>query len=1347
MTSPPPDVPSFLGRIVDANGVAVGTCFQIEPGVLATACHVVAGLDAGAAGGQVQVGQLAGGAVWPAVVHAVNSVQDLAVLRCDRPLAGSVAGLVAAASVAPATPVVVQGVSDFPNPSGHRFDSTVTTGVWQGSAVRQDGVVVGQLDAAGLVRGMSGGPVRRIGDGMVVGIVSARYNAATPRMRDTVWVARAEDLEPMLAGLSKIRVRQVEVGEVVDVMVDELRATRAIRLRRLRRRLISAAGSVGVALATNVAAGVVQARSWWIAGLIVLGAIAASLFLEDADARRRQLREARVDAPIQRLRSLARDQWRKEAAQLGVTDPRQLSVKLRPAPLDESDQALFEQDLLSVAAGDVAAADGAALAQVWLRHDRLVLLGRNGAGKTELLIAMLIELFRREEPANQVPLLIPIAGWNAATTALDLWLEQWLVTSYEFLADRDADGRTLAKRLLDSNQIAMVLDGLDELPDRTRHEALKKIVAATVAATASAAQPRRILLSSRTDDYHEAARATGQAAVEFPGAACLTVAAPETTDVLYYLRRGAGDPERWNQFSELLAGDAELRALFSTPLKVMLLDRLYNPSPDDEAPDFAILASMPHAAIERLLLGSFLPAAYRPILAGERPNEDDVDYEQIVKVRSERARRFLRQLILFGHESTPNRAGERPGPPELNSHDGDRAVTDIAWWDLGLPVPRTGTTRVMARVAGAAVVFAWTGLSAGLLNGWVFHKLTSGLTDALRIGVAALVCYVVLLALTDRGRAAMVAALGAYIGGVITGSYDLAIAAGLAAGFSWRPLALVRVGTPYAVAVGALAALAPAPVRLAQHYDLVALEPSLTEGFAAGFADGLVSGWDQDITGAIATGTAAALLTMLGMRFTPVQSRARSWRWSGPPLWGLARLPRPGPVTAAVLAGAAVCLISAWGNQVRPKTIHHILLAPFDGLAIALAVWIAATLAHTGASPVRWLWLRRPRYRWLLRVRRTGTQRPALAGLAIAVVIGAAAFAANYAKTDVVADWARAGADAITAGLIVWAVLHARANKGAASVDRAGGLDRRWSHVTALAVTITIGIVATTLYSRSAGWGAAAAYGAALVVILSSRPWWMRWFASSTAAMDGGRIPPLGAGVCALLSLGPITGMPYGLIYALLVGLASKVAAEISDRSMPALRIRRSAPGIIGGALLGGTVAAAASFSGIDVRWIPLVGVSVALAAAFAFGTYGSTPGKTVVMSPRLLLARDRRVFLVSTAVVAGAIGFAVGVRTNAGGQSTTTAVTAALVGLTTYGLTAGLTVAAAQSRFIAYSRDLLILAAQCRLPWRLMRFLDEAYRRGVLRRYGPIYRLRHQEFEDYLVTSEAAPSTRLSTS
>lgn len=54
-------------------------------------------------------------------------------------------------------------------------------------------------------------------------------------------------------------------------------------------------------------------------------------------------------------------------------------------------------------------------------------------------------------------------------------------------------------------------------------------------------------------------------------------------------------------------------------------------------------------------------------------------------------------------------------------------------------------------------------------------------------------------------------------------------------------------------------------------------------------------------------------------------------------------------------------------------------------------------------------------------------------------------------------------------------------------------------------------------------------------------------------------------------------------------------------------------------------------------------------------------------------------------------------------------------------------------------SRFLLALAG--RLPWRVMSFLDDAHRRGVLRQAGGVYQFRHARLQDHLASAERSTS------
>ncbi|MFI5908209.1 tetratricopeptide repeat protein [Dactylosporangium sp. NPDC051541] len=197
-----------LGRVLSSDRVPVATCFQVSPGVVVTAGHVLA-----EAGRTVLVDALAGdeGAV-PARVLRVDAVHDLAVLEVAQGvLTGVVAGFAPTAEQAMSTPVTVAGVADAAG-------FVEASGRLEGSATR-DGVVVGRVESPAVTAGMRGAPVRRRSDGLVVAVVSGRHNSADGWLRDSVWVIRVEELLAVLDGLADVWVGRSSVGAAVDVSV------------------------------------------------------------------------------------------------------------------------------------------------------------------------------------------------------------------------------------------------------------------------------------------------------------------------------------------------------------------------------------------------------------------------------------------------------------------------------------------------------------------------------------------------------------------------------------------------------------------------------------------------------------------------------------------------------------------------------------------------------------------------------------------------------------------------------------------------------------------------------------------------------------------------------------------------------------------------------------------------------------------------------------------------------------------------------------------------------------------------------------------------------------------------
>lgn len=234
MTDPDRRVPSYLGRILDAVGTPVGTCFQVADGVLVTAWHVLDDLDAGGHGDEVMVDALADShPPASARVAQVDPLHDLAVLICSKQLTSTIGMVGVTDTVDFATPVVVTGVATVDD-GGHQYRFLDAVGHWRGGTTRDMQVPLGRLGTESVTPGMSGAPVRRIVDDVVIGVVSARYNSTDGWLRDSVWVARIEDLMPLLAGVAEVPLAGNPVdGSQRGDAIHELRAVHPHRAAKI----------------------------------------------------------------------------------------------------------------------------------------------------------------------------------------------------------------------------------------------------------------------------------------------------------------------------------------------------------------------------------------------------------------------------------------------------------------------------------------------------------------------------------------------------------------------------------------------------------------------------------------------------------------------------------------------------------------------------------------------------------------------------------------------------------------------------------------------------------------------------------------------------------------------------------------------------------------------------------------------------------------------------------------------------------------------------------------------------------------------------------------------------------
>ena len=197
-------VPGYLGRVLDGDGAPVGTCFQVAPGVLVTAWHVLDDIGAAAENARVRIDPLAGGEAFGAAVARMDPLRDLAVLTSALGLP-AVAGPLAATDQIPLRVKVTVTGHAVPDDPGHRYRFLDAPGEWAGGTTRDDAVPLGRMTSSAVVPGMSGGPVIRDSDGAVAGVVSGRYNSADGWLAGTVWVARTEDLAGCWTGSPRSR--------------------------------------------------------------------------------------------------------------------------------------------------------------------------------------------------------------------------------------------------------------------------------------------------------------------------------------------------------------------------------------------------------------------------------------------------------------------------------------------------------------------------------------------------------------------------------------------------------------------------------------------------------------------------------------------------------------------------------------------------------------------------------------------------------------------------------------------------------------------------------------------------------------------------------------------------------------------------------------------------------------------------------------------------------------------------------------------------------------------------------------------------------------------------------------
>lgn len=190
-----------------------------------------------------------------------------------------------------------------------------------------------------------------------------------------------------------------------------------------------------------------------------------------------------------------------------------------------------------------------------LPHGRLVMLGGPGAGKTGAMILLLlaaldrrVSLTRDQRDRVPVPVWLTLGGWDPATTSLRDWAVTTMNRDHPALRAPDY-GPDAANELLRTGRVALFLDGLDEMPDGVRAQALKRVD--------EEARGLRVVITSRPEEYRQALQAG------IPANTAVIELRPVRPDAAAaYLLHGQAGPnrQRWEQVGAYLMSNPDSAA-------------------------------------------------------------------------------------------------------------------------------------------------------------------------------------------------------------------------------------------------------------------------------------------------------------------------------------------------------------------------------------------------------------------------------------------------------------------------------------------------------------------------------------------------------------------------------------------------------------------------------------------------------------------------------------------------------------------------------------------------------------------------------------------------------------------